>query len=77
MAFTLRLRSGDVEPAPELPFDAPRVLVGRAPGSDLQLPDPSAEVPSRSQLEMMATHIMRCIHDERAEPTADLEAAAV
>ena len=41
MAFTLRLRSGDVEPEPELPFDAPRVLVGRAPGCDLQLPDPS------------------------------------
>jgi histidine triad (HIT) family protein len=32
----------------------------------LQLPDPSAEVPSRSQLEMMSTHIMRCIHDEGA-----------
>ncbi|HWO09376.1 MAG TPA: FHA domain-containing protein [Polyangiaceae bacterium] len=41
MALTLRLRSGDVEPEPELPFDAPRVLVGRAPGCDLQLPDPS------------------------------------
>ncbi|HET7232416.1 MAG TPA: HIT domain-containing protein [Longimicrobium sp.] len=30
----------------------------------LQLPDPSAEVPSRSQLDVMATHVMRCIHDE-------------
>ncbi len=41
MALTLRLRSGDVEPEPELPFDAPRILIGRAPGCDLQLPDPS------------------------------------
>ena len=41
MALTLRLRSGDVDPEPELPFDAPRVVVGRAPGCDLQLPDPS------------------------------------
>jgi FHA domain len=41
MALSLRLRSGDVVPDPELPFDAPRVVVGRAPGSDLQLPDPS------------------------------------
>ena len=30
----------------------------------LQLPDPSAEVPSRSQLDVMATHITRCVHDE-------------
>jgi pSer/pThr/pTyr-binding forkhead associated (FHA) protein len=41
MALSLRLRSGDVVPEPELPFDAPRVVVGRAPGCDLQLPDPS------------------------------------
>jgi len=41
MALTLRLRSGDVDPAPELPFDAPRVVVGRGAGCDLQLPDPS------------------------------------
>jgi len=44
MALTLRLRSGDVDPAPELPFDAPRVLVGRAAGCDLQLPDPSVSL---------------------------------
>jgi hypothetical protein len=44
MALTLRLRSGDVEPAPELPFDAPRVVVGRAAGCDLQLPDPSVSL---------------------------------
>src|SRR5688572_16249731 len=41
MALTLKLRSGDLEPEPELQFDAPRVVVGRAQGSDLQLPDPS------------------------------------
>jgi predicted component of type VI protein secretion system len=41
MALTLKLRSGDLEPLPELHFDAPRVVVGRAKGSDLQLPDPS------------------------------------
>jgi hypothetical protein len=41
MALSLRLRSGDVVPEPELPFDASRIVVGRAPGCDLQLPDPS------------------------------------
>ncbi len=41
MALTLRLRSGDLDPDPELHFDAPRVVVGRAAGSELQLPDPS------------------------------------
>lgn len=41
MALSLRLRSGDVRPEPELPFDAPRVVIGRAAGCDLQLPDPS------------------------------------
>jgi hypothetical protein len=41
MALSLRLRSGDVHPDPELPFDAPRVVIGRAPGCELQLPDPS------------------------------------
>jgi predicted component of type VI protein secretion system len=41
MALSLRLRSGDVDPEPELPFDAARVVIGRAPGCDLQLPDPS------------------------------------
>lgn len=33
----------------------------------LQLPDPAAPVPSRSQLDVMATHIGRCIHDEHRE----------
>lgn len=36
----------------------------------LQLPDPYAEVPSRSELDVMATHISRSIHDE-----SDAEAA--
>jgi histidine triad (HIT) family protein len=30
----------------------------------LQLPDPSAAVPSRSDLDVMAARITRCIHDE-------------
>jgi histidine triad (HIT) family protein len=33
----------------------------------LQLPDPSAAVPSRSQLDVMAAHVMRCLHDEENE----------
>lgn len=41
MALTLKLRSGDLTPEPELQFDAPRLVVGRAPGCELQLPDPS------------------------------------
>jgi histidine triad (HIT) family protein len=42
----------------------------------LQLPDESAEVPSRSQLDVMATHVMRCIHDEGSDPAQE-DAAAV
>jgi predicted component of type VI protein secretion system len=41
MALLLKLRSGEVHPLPELRVDAPRVVVGRAPGCELQLPDPS------------------------------------
>jgi predicted component of type VI protein secretion system len=41
MALTLILRSGDLTPAPELTFDAPRVVIGRRAGCDLRLPDPS------------------------------------
>jgi hypothetical protein len=44
MALSLRLRSGEVAPEPQLPFDAPRVVIGRAPGCDLQLPDPSVSL---------------------------------
>jgi diadenosine tetraphosphate (Ap4A) HIT family hydrolase len=36
----------------------------------LQLPDPNAEVPTRSQLDVMATHITRCVHDEDADAYA-------
>lgn len=32
----------------------------------LQLPDPDAPVPSRSELDVMATHIGRCIRTEQA-----------
>ena len=41
MALTLKLRSGEISPLPELSFDAPRVVIGRAAGCELQLPDPS------------------------------------
>jgi histidine triad (HIT) family protein len=41
----------------------------------LQLPDPNAPVPSRSQLDVMATHVMRCIHDEFAAEHAESQAA--
>lgn len=41
MVLTLKLLSGDLEPPPELSFDAPRVVVGRASGCELSLPDPS------------------------------------
>lgn len=39
----------------------------------LQLPDASAEVPSRSQLDVMAARISRCIHEDRGE---EVEAVA-
>lgn len=41
MALILKLRSGGITPVPEIGVDAPRVVIGRAPGSELQLPDPS------------------------------------
>jgi hypothetical protein len=41
MALLLKLRSGGITPVPEIGVDAPRVVIGRAPGSELQLPDPS------------------------------------
>jgi histidine triad (HIT) family protein len=34
----------------------------------LQLPDPGAPVPSRSELDVMATRIMQCVHQAAAEP---------
>lgn len=42
----------------------------------LQLPDPGAAVPSRSQLDVMATHVMRCIHDEDDAARHEENAAA-
>ncbi len=33
----------------------------------LQLPDPSAEVPSRSELDVMAARVSQCIHEEAEE----------
>jgi histidine triad (HIT) family protein len=36
----------------------------------LQLPDPSAPVPSRSQLDVMAAHVTRCLHDHSDEERA-------
>jgi pSer/pThr/pTyr-binding forkhead associated (FHA) protein len=41
LAVTLKLRAGDISPLPELSFDAPRIVIGRASGCELQLPDPS------------------------------------
>lgn len=39
--MTLLLRSSGIDPCPHVECDAPRLLLGRAPGCDLQLPDPS------------------------------------
>jgi len=36
----------------------------------LQLPDPSAEVPTRSHLDVMAARIGQCIHEEEAASAA-------
>ncbi len=40
MALTLTIRSGDAE-AQSVTFDAPRIVLGRASGCDVVLPDPS------------------------------------
>ncbi|WP_420126978.1 HIT family protein [Longimicrobium sp.] len=42
----------------------------------LQLPDPDSAVPSRSQLDVMATHVIRCIHDEDDAARLEENAAA-
>ncbi len=42
----------------------------------LQLPDPNAPVPSRSQLDVMAAHVMRCVHDEAHAAYQEETAAA-
>lgn len=41
MAMTLLLRASGIDPCPHVECDAPRLVLGRAPGCDLQLPDPS------------------------------------
>jgi hypothetical protein len=58
MALTLKLRSGDIEPLPELTFDAPRVVVGRAQGSELQLPDPSISLRHASFRERGSEYVL-------------------
>lgn len=58
MALTLKLRSGDLEPLPELTFDAPRIVVGRARGSDLQLPDPSVSLRHASFRERGSEYVL-------------------
>jgi histidine triad (HIT) family protein len=35
----------------------------------LQLPNPEAEVPSRSELDVMAARVSQCIHEEALSPT--------
>jgi pSer/pThr/pTyr-binding forkhead associated (FHA) protein len=41
MSLTIFVRSSDAKPAPSLTFDADRVAIGRGPGCDVRLPDPS------------------------------------
>jgi pSer/pThr/pTyr-binding forkhead associated (FHA) protein len=40
MALTVVVRSGDVA-SPTISFDAPRLVIGRGPSSEIRLPDPS------------------------------------
>jgi pSer/pThr/pTyr-binding forkhead associated (FHA) protein len=40
MALLIGVRSTDTDTSP-LSFDSPRIVIGRGPGSDIQLPDPS------------------------------------
>jgi pSer/pThr/pTyr-binding forkhead associated (FHA) protein len=41
VALTIWVRSGDTESAPQLSFDAPRIVIGRGEGCEVRLPDPS------------------------------------
>jgi pSer/pThr/pTyr-binding forkhead associated (FHA) protein len=41
MALTVVVRSGDLKTPAEISFDAPRVVIGRSPGCEVELPDPS------------------------------------
>jgi histidine triad (HIT) family protein len=42
----------------------------------LQLPDPGAPVPSRSELDVMSTRIIHCIHEASAESAAESRGSA-
>lgn len=44
MALTVVVRSGGEEPLPSLTLDAPRVIIGRGPGCEIRLPDPSVSL---------------------------------
>jgi pSer/pThr/pTyr-binding forkhead associated (FHA) protein len=41
MALTVVVLSGDVKSAPQITFDAPRIVIGRGDGCEVRLPDPS------------------------------------
>ena len=41
MALTVVVRSGDLKTPAEITFDAPRVVIGRSEGCEVELPDPS------------------------------------
>ena len=41
MALTVVVRSGDLKTPAEISFDAPRVVIGRSSGCEVELPDPS------------------------------------
>ena len=57
-------------------FHVHLIPVPKAAPFPLQLPDPGAPVPSRSQLDVMAAHVMRCIHDEDDEARASAAGSA-
>lgn len=42
--MTIVVRSASGEDAPSLTFDGPRIVIGRGPGSDMRLPDPSVSL---------------------------------
>lgn len=44
MALTVVIRSGDSETPASITFDAPRIVIGRGPGSEVLLPDPSVSL---------------------------------
>jgi len=41
MPLTVVVRSGELDEAPSITFDSPRVVIGRGEGCDVRLPDPS------------------------------------